>query len=174
MGRAGIMSRPSRPGSRTWRSAARADRRRPRSIRAAPSATDSTDREPRLATDRPQLAPLQVTDVDLEPVLHRGRGVDGLRRPATIRTAKLRPRPPETRRNACRVTTPPRPRTRRFRRLRTPRATGTIPRGHRPAAKVTAARCPINSTLGCIDCHMPRIWVESTHSFKTDHFIRVR
>ncbi len=37
----------------------------------------------------------------------------------------------------------------------------------------TAARCPINSSRGCVDCHMPRIWDQSTHSFKTDHFIRV-
>jgi hypothetical protein len=41
-------------------------------------------------------------------------------------------------------------------------------------AKGTATPCPINPTRGCIDCHMPRIWVQSTHSFKTDHFIRVR
>jgi tetratricopeptide (TPR) repeat protein len=34
--------------------------------------------------------------------------------------------------------------------------------------------CPVNSTTGCLDCHMPRAWTPSTHSFKTDHFIRVR
>jgi predicted CXXCH cytochrome family protein len=34
--------------------------------------------------------------------------------------------------------------------------------------------CPVNPTHGCIDCHLPRIWVQSTHSFKSDHYIRVR
>jgi tetratricopeptide (TPR) repeat protein len=34
--------------------------------------------------------------------------------------------------------------------------------------------CPVNPARGCIECHMPRIWVQGTHSFKTDHFIRVR
>jgi hypothetical protein len=33
--------------------------------------------------------------------------------------------------------------------------------------------CPINPARGCIACHMPRAWIEGTHSFKTDHFIRV-
>jgi cytochrome c-type biogenesis protein CcmH/NrfG len=39
--------------------------------------------------------------------------------------------------------------------------------------KGAATACPINPARGCIDCHMPRIWVQDTHSFKTDHFIRV-
>jgi tetratricopeptide (TPR) repeat protein len=34
--------------------------------------------------------------------------------------------------------------------------------------------CPVNPTRGCIDCHLPRIWVQSTHSFKSDHYIRIR
>jgi hypothetical protein len=34
--------------------------------------------------------------------------------------------------------------------------------------------CPVNPAKGCLECHMPRVWVPSTHSFKTDHFIRVR
>ncbi len=42
------------------------------------------------------------------------------------------------------------------------------------AAKGAGSPCPVNPVAGCIDCHMPRIWVQSTHSFKTDHFIRVR
>ena len=42
---------------------------------------------------------------------------------------------------------------------------------HSSSAK---SACPINPTKGCIDCHMPRAWIEATHSFKTDHFIRVR
>ena len=46
--------------------------------------------------------------------------------------------------------------------------------GARAAAKVAGRSCPVNPTRGCIDCHMPRIWVPSTHSFKTDHLIRVR
>jgi tetratricopeptide (TPR) repeat protein len=43
-----------------------------------------------------------------------------------------------------------------------------------PAARGAKTACPINPTRGCIDCHMPRIWVQATHSFKTDHYIRVR
>jgi hypothetical protein len=43
-----------------------------------------------------------------------------------------------------------------------------------PVADEARTPCPINPTRGCIDCHMPRIWVQSTHSFKADHFIRVR
>jgi hypothetical protein len=43
-----------------------------------------------------------------------------------------------------------------------------------PTPSTAAATvCPINPAQGCIDCHMPRIWVQDTHSFKTDHFIRV-
>ncbi len=34
--------------------------------------------------------------------------------------------------------------------------------------------CPVNPAKGCIGCHMPNAWQQSTHSFKTDHFIRVR
>jgi tetratricopeptide (TPR) repeat protein len=34
--------------------------------------------------------------------------------------------------------------------------------------------CPVNPAKGCIDCHMPRNWQQDSHSFKTDHFIRVR
>jgi hypothetical protein len=41
-------------------------------------------------------------------------------------------------------------------------------------AKRAGGPCPVNPSRGCIDCHMPRIWVQSTHSFKADHFIRVR
>jgi hypothetical protein len=44
----------------------------------------------------------------------------------------------------------------------------------RPATKGSATACPINATRGCIECHMPKIWVQGTHSFKTDHFIRIR
>jgi hypothetical protein len=42
------------------------------------------------------------------------------------------------------------------------------------ATERAQAPCPVNPTRGCLDCHMPRIWTQSTHSFKTDHFIRVR
>jgi hypothetical protein len=34
--------------------------------------------------------------------------------------------------------------------------------------------CPVDSAKGCIECHMPSAWQESTHSIKTDHYIRVR
>jgi tetratricopeptide (TPR) repeat protein len=44
----------------------------------------------------------------------------------------------------------------------------------RPITGLTGASCPINPTHGCVDCHLPRIWVQSTHSFKADHFIRIR
>jgi hypothetical protein len=33
--------------------------------------------------------------------------------------------------------------------------------------------CPVNPADGCIECHMPRIWVQATHAFKADHNIRV-
>jgi hypothetical protein len=33
--------------------------------------------------------------------------------------------------------------------------------------------CPVNPANGCIECHMPRIWVQATHAFKADHNIRV-
>jgi cytochrome c-type biogenesis protein CcmH/NrfG len=49
----------------------------------------------------------------------------------------------------------------------------TTPSRDRPVAQ-RAKSCSVNSARGCIECHMPRIWVQSTHSFKTDHFIRVR
>jgi len=34
--------------------------------------------------------------------------------------------------------------------------------------------CPVNSSNGCIECHMPKIWVQATHSFRSDHNIRKR
>jgi tetratricopeptide (TPR) repeat protein len=33
--------------------------------------------------------------------------------------------------------------------------------------------CPVNPASGCIVCHMPKTWVQSTHAFKSDHNIRV-
>lgn len=48
------------------------------------------------------------------------------------------------------------------------------PTRDRPSARAARTRCPVDPTRGCIGCHMPRIWVQSTHTFKTDHFIRVR
>src|SRR5262249_6561580 len=50
---------------------------------------------------------------------------------------------------------------------------GEDPPSNRLVAKGAATRCPTNPTRGSIECHMPKIWVQSTHSFKTDHFIRV-
>jgi tetratricopeptide (TPR) repeat protein len=43
-----------------------------------------------------------------------------------------------------------------------------------PAPRGAKIPCPINPTRDCIDCHMPRVWAQATHSFKTDHFIRIR
>src|SRR6185312_11177115 len=34
--------------------------------------------------------------------------------------------------------------------------------------------CPVDPARGCIGCHMPNAWYQPTHSFKTDHYIRVR
>jgi tetratricopeptide (TPR) repeat protein len=47
-------------------------------------------------------------------------------------------------------------------------------KGGTGSATAAGTPCPVNPARGCIECHMPRIWVQSTHSFKTDHFIRVR
>lgn len=33
--------------------------------------------------------------------------------------------------------------------------------------------CPVNPARGCVDCHMPRAWRQPTHSFLSDHKIRV-
>jgi hypothetical protein len=41
-------------------------------------------------------------------------------------------------------------------------------------AKKARTTCPVESAKGCIECHMPSAYQQSTHSFKTDHFIRVR
>jgi tetratricopeptide (TPR) repeat protein len=40
--------------------------------------------------------------------------------------------------------------------------------------KRSQTACPVNPAKGCLECHMPRTWQQETHSFKTDHFIRVR
>jgi hypothetical protein len=42
-----------------------------------------------------------------------------------------------------------------------------------PAAREPKTPCPVNPAQGCLECHMPRAWQQGTHSFKTDHFIRV-
>jgi cytochrome c-type biogenesis protein CcmH/NrfG len=47
------------------------------------------------------------------------------------------------------------------------------PRQKRVANEVKTT-CPVDTAKGCIECHMPSAWQQSTHSFKTDHFIRVR
>src|SRR5262249_55484688 len=54
----------------------------------------------------------------------------------------------------------------------TPQTSGRRPdpSRDRPGAKGTKTPCPVNPTQGCIDCHLPRVWVQSTHSFKADHF----
>jgi tetratricopeptide (TPR) repeat protein len=33
--------------------------------------------------------------------------------------------------------------------------------------------CPANPSRGCVECHMPRVWREPTHSFLSDHKIRI-
>ena len=33
--------------------------------------------------------------------------------------------------------------------------------------------CPVNPARGCVECHMPRAWREPTHSFLSDHKIRI-
>ena len=51
-----------------------------------------------------------------------------------------------------------------------------LPETSRPTtpSKRTQTACPVNPAKGCLQCHMPRIWQQENHSFKTDHFIRVR
>src|SRR5205814_251140 len=44
----------------------------------------------------------------------------------------------------------------------------------KPPAPEAKTSCPVNPASGCLGCHMPRAWQQGTHSFKTDHFIRVR
>ena len=44
----------------------------------------------------------------------------------------------------------------------------------RPRPSKARTTCPVDPAKGCIKCHMPSAWQQSTHSFKTDHFIRVR
>ena len=131
-------------------------------------------RGPRPAADRPRLAPLPVLDLALESVLHRERWDAGLRdlsRPAPQRRDLASP---GTRRSASSCHAPDVASTSAG--SSPPPASGrrADPSRDRPAAKGAKTRCPVNPTRGCIDCHMPRIWVQSTHSFKTDHFIRVR
>jgi hypothetical protein len=33
--------------------------------------------------------------------------------------------------------------------------------------------CPVNPARGCVECHMPRVWRQPTHSFQSDHKIRI-
>jgi lipopolysaccharide biosynthesis regulator YciM len=52
---------------------------------------------------------------------------------------------------------------------------GRRPRSSRDEPPLPAAKaiCPVNPTRGCTECHMPRVWTQSTHSFTADHFIRI-
>ena len=52
--------------------------------------------------------------------------------------------------------------------------TRTGPGRSKGAAGRVRTTCPIDPAKGCIGCHMPNAWYQPTHSFKTDHFIRVR
>ncbi len=53
------------------------------------------------------------------------------------------------------------------------RRPGGSSQGEQPP-KEAMTPCPVNPARGCLDCHMPRAWQQDTHSFKTDHFIRIR
>jgi hypothetical protein len=50
----------------------------------------------------------------------------------------------------------------------------TKPLQPKSSTKKAQTSCPVQPARGCIGCHMPNAWQQSTHSFKTDHFIRVR
>jgi hypothetical protein len=45
---------------------------------------------------------------------------------------------------------------------------------NRAATSRSKTTCPVNPTEGCVSCHMPPVWTQGTHSFKVDHFIRIR
>jgi tetratricopeptide (TPR) repeat protein len=57
-----------------------------------------------------------------------------------------------------------------------PRSSGGKPRpgAETATARTTSASCPVSPTRDCVGCHLPRVWVPSTHSFKADHYIRIR
>jgi tetratricopeptide (TPR) repeat protein len=48
-----------------------------------------------------------------------------------------------------------------------------VPAREKQGLETARTLCPVNPARGCIDCHMPSVWVESTHSYKWDHFIRI-
>jgi len=33
--------------------------------------------------------------------------------------------------------------------------------------------CAVNPASGCVQCHMPKIWVSSAHTFRSDHNVRI-
>jgi predicted CXXCH cytochrome family protein len=41
------------------------------------------------------------------------------------------------------------------------------------ASRPSARACPVNSTRGCLGCHMPRVRIDSLHLDLTDHYIRI-
>jgi tetratricopeptide (TPR) repeat protein len=49
----------------------------------------------------------------------------------------------------------------------------TNPSRQKTSTRKQSATCPVDPAKGCVACHMPNAWQQSTHSFKTDHFIRV-
>jgi len=53
-----------------------------------------------------------------------------------------------------------------------PSQTNLLPQ--KTSSKKVSTTCPVDPAKGCIECHMPSAWQQSTRSFKTDHFIRVR
>ena len=40
----------------------------------------------------------------------------------------------------------------------------------KPTPRKNSTTCPVDPTKGCIECHMPSAWQQSTHSLKTDHY----
>jgi hypothetical protein len=42
-----------------------------------------------------------------------------------------------------------------------------------PPAGRSLRECPVNPATGCIQCHMPRMRIDSLHTELTDHYIRV-
>jgi hypothetical protein len=58
--------------------------------------------------------------------------------------------------------------------LRADSPSPTNPQAPKTSSPKVGAACPIDPATGCVACHMPSAWQQSTHSFKTDHFIRVR
>ncbi len=51
---------------------------------------------------------------------------------------------------------------------------GEAAAGIRRVAGPSPTVCPVDSSHGCLECHMPRVRVKELHADLTDHYIRVR